>query len=115
LADWYTLIYGERVVTEFRQNPNTDWEKATKCALQKLTKYNSFTPMSLQDHLHWFGKEKMGRKEKGRKGPIINVQPAAVRRSKETGTKRKGRGSLVGSSRFKDQSGEKQFFGVGRP
>ena len=40
----------------------------------------------------------------------MNVQPASVRRSRENGTKRKGRGSLVGSSRFKDRSGEEEFF-----
>ena len=103
-------LYGERVVMEFTNNPNTDWEKATKCALKKLKNYNSFTPISLQNHLHWFGTEKKGKKEKGKRRPSMHVQPASVRRSRENGTKRKGRGSLVGSSRLKDRSGEEEFF-----
>ena len=103
-------LYGERIVTEFRKNPSTDWEKATQSALRKLNKYRSFTPMSLKDHLHWFGTEKKGNKEKGKRRLVMNVQPAALRRSRENGTKRRGRGSLIGASRFKDRSGEKLIF-----
>ena len=81
---------------EFANNPNTDWKKATKCALKKFKNFNSFTLMFLQNHLHWFGTEKRGKeKEKGERRPSINVQPAAVCRSRENGNKIQGRGSLV--------------------
>ena len=61
--------------------------------------------MTLRKHLHMFCTEMLGKKEKGRKKLIINIQPSSLRRSKGNGTTRKGKKSLGETRKFKDRSG----------
>ena len=75
-----------------------------------LNEVDLYRPMTLRKHLHMFCTELVGKKEKGRKKRIINIQPTSLRRSKANGTTRKGKKSLGGTGKFKDRSGETANF-----
>ena len=75
-----------------------------------LNEVDLYRPMTLRKHLHMFCTELVGKKEKGRKKRIINVQPPALRISKANGTTRKGKKFLRGTGKFKDRSGETANF-----
>ena len=64
-------------------------------------------------HMKLFGgPELQGKKEKGKKkkGFEINVQPASVRRSKDNGTRRRGRKALGTRRPPKDRTGPRKSF-----
>ena len=103
--------FGERVAHEIQNNPeDIEWQKCAKASMKILNEVDSYRPMTLRKHLHMFCTELVGKKEKGRKKGIINVQPPALRISKANGTTRKGKKSLGGTGKFKDRSGETANF-----
>jgi hypothetical protein len=57
--------------------------------------------MTLRKHLHMFCTELVGKKEKGRKKRIFNIQPSSLRISKANGTTRKGKNPLEGLESLK--------------
>ena len=84
--------------------------RCAKAAMKIMKKFQTFTVPTLMRHLAQFGKEIAGKKVNGKRRTSINVQPSALARSRQNGTKRRGRKAIGITRPHKDRSGQQAEF-----